>query len=430
MRSLPCALVIDHVGKFLEPVAAPDPPGLPGVAGARRRRTSTYVKLSAPYEVSKVGPPLFDDVSLRAKALVEAAPERMLWASNWPHLAAAERHGDEAQLLDLLLDWAPEEFRPPHDPRRQSGASLRILRRSMPRHRIAIIGLGMAVTRMRKSLLDLEDRVEVAYAFSPRAARRALSPSAFRFRSPPTRDVLSDASVDASHPDAAEHASRSCAARRGGGKARAARKAGGDHDGRARTTGGGLPARRSEARRRAAAPLPAGRRGASASLRRASLAPSPALDGDPPLAPAELLRRAGPRHHGARRRRRPHPQGIHTLDLMLSLAGASWKCGPPSDDAAPSDGDGGSRCRRRRFENGALGTIKATTAAYPGFPERIEVIAERRRRRSWGRPRHRLSDGRSDKVEPNRRRRHRRRPDGFSARPSQRADRRFPRCDR
>jgi len=30
-----------------------------------------------------------------------------------------------------------------------------------------------------------------------------------------------------------------------------------------------------------------------------------------------------------------------------------------------------------RFESGALGTIDATTAAYPGFAERIEIIGEK-----------------------------------------------------
>ena len=43
----------------------------------------------------------------------------------------------------------------------------------MKRRRIALIGLGMAVTPHAKSLLDLADRVEVAHAFSPSAARRA-----------------------------------------------------------------------------------------------------------------------------------------------------------------------------------------------------------------------------------------------------------------
>jgi D-galactarolactone isomerase len=47
-------------------------------------------------------------VSALAKKLVKAAPERMLWATNWPH--PNEKHPpDEAALLDLLLDWAPDE---------------------------------------------------------------------------------------------------------------------------------------------------------------------------------------------------------------------------------------------------------------------------------------------------------------------------------
>jgi len=108
LRSLACTLVIDHTGKFLEPVAPGDPAFrvLLGLVDDGR----TYVKLSAPYETSRVGLPLFDDVGVLAKALVQAAPERMLWAANWPHLGQPlEVHGDEADLLDLLLDWAPYE---------------------------------------------------------------------------------------------------------------------------------------------------------------------------------------------------------------------------------------------------------------------------------------------------------------------------------
>jgi D-galactarolactone isomerase len=41
---------------------------------------------------------------------VRAAPERMLWASNWPHPGRNDhRERDEALLLDLLLEWAPDE---------------------------------------------------------------------------------------------------------------------------------------------------------------------------------------------------------------------------------------------------------------------------------------------------------------------------------
>ena len=43
-------------------------------------------------------------------ALVRAAPERMLWASNWPHPGRNDPgERDEALLLDLLIEWAPDE---------------------------------------------------------------------------------------------------------------------------------------------------------------------------------------------------------------------------------------------------------------------------------------------------------------------------------
>ncbi|MBM3569248.1 MAG: hypothetical protein FJX46_10920 [Alphaproteobacteria bacterium] len=108
LKALPTNLVIDHVGKFLEPVTL-DHPGFKALA--RLIETGRYwVKLSAAYEVSKAGPPLYGDVGALAKALVKLAPERMLWASNWPHPSVpATAAPDDAVLLDLLLDWAPDE---------------------------------------------------------------------------------------------------------------------------------------------------------------------------------------------------------------------------------------------------------------------------------------------------------------------------------
>jgi D-galactarolactone isomerase len=106
IRSWDAPLVIDHVGKFLEPVPL-DHPGfrcLADLVGTGR----VWVKLSAPYEVSRTGAPHYEDVGRIARELVRLAPERMLWASNWPHPGAKIRP-DEAALLDLLLDWAPDE---------------------------------------------------------------------------------------------------------------------------------------------------------------------------------------------------------------------------------------------------------------------------------------------------------------------------------
>ncbi len=108
IRRLPCKLVIDHIGKFLEPV----PPEhesfrclLDLVAGG-----NVWVKLAGIYETSRSGAPHYEDVGRLARALVRAAPERMLWASNFPHAQAAKfGYPDDAAMLDLLLDWAPDE---------------------------------------------------------------------------------------------------------------------------------------------------------------------------------------------------------------------------------------------------------------------------------------------------------------------------------
>jgi D-galactarolactone isomerase len=105
LRALPCLLSIDHIGKFLEPVATTHPGfrSLLGLLDAGR----TWVKVSAPYETSKVGPPHYDDVSQLAMALTDSHPERCLWASNWPHPGRRPVPDDEA-MLALLSYWAPD----------------------------------------------------------------------------------------------------------------------------------------------------------------------------------------------------------------------------------------------------------------------------------------------------------------------------------
>ena len=108
LKRLQGTLVIDHNGKFLEPVAVDDPAFKCLLRLLENGRT--WVKLSAPYETSKLGPPLYSDVGALAKALVKAAPERCVWATNWPHPSVPRAQcPDDADLLDLLLDWAPDE---------------------------------------------------------------------------------------------------------------------------------------------------------------------------------------------------------------------------------------------------------------------------------------------------------------------------------
>ncbi len=106
LNRLAATLVIDHVGKFLEPVT-PDHPGFRTLLRLVDR--GAWVKLSAPYETSKIGPPHYDDVGRLAKLLVKATPERMVWARNWPHPTPGVQVPDDAWMLDMLLDWVPDE---------------------------------------------------------------------------------------------------------------------------------------------------------------------------------------------------------------------------------------------------------------------------------------------------------------------------------
>jgi D-galactarolactone isomerase len=106
LARLPCDIVIDHIGRFVAPIDLDD-------ANVRAFRGLVdgghcWVKLSAPYHGSRNGPPHYADVGKLAIALVEQAPDRMLWASNWPHPSLKKDFPDEASLLDLLAEWAPD----------------------------------------------------------------------------------------------------------------------------------------------------------------------------------------------------------------------------------------------------------------------------------------------------------------------------------
>jgi D-galactarolactone isomerase len=106
LAQLPVPLVIDHNGKFRPPVAT----NHPGFASLLRllANGNTWVKLSAPYETSLSGPPVYEDVSALARALVRANPERCVWASNWPH-PGRNPPPESALMLDLLLEWADDD---------------------------------------------------------------------------------------------------------------------------------------------------------------------------------------------------------------------------------------------------------------------------------------------------------------------------------
>jgi D-galactarolactone isomerase len=68
-----------------------------------------WVKLSAPYHGSKSGPPRYEDIGAIARELVKRWPERMLYATNWPHPSVKGEMPDDVELMRLVEDWAGDE---------------------------------------------------------------------------------------------------------------------------------------------------------------------------------------------------------------------------------------------------------------------------------------------------------------------------------
>ncbi len=105
LRNLTVDLVVDHVGRFMPP-PAPDSDAfaaLRSLVDAGR----CWVKLSAPYESTRDGAPRFPTVGALVERLVATAPERMLWASNWPHPNQSDPL-TPSQLADLAASWMPD----------------------------------------------------------------------------------------------------------------------------------------------------------------------------------------------------------------------------------------------------------------------------------------------------------------------------------
>jgi predicted TIM-barrel fold metal-dependent hydrolase len=66
-----------------------------------------WVKISGAERLTADGPPPYDDVVPFARALVAAAPERVLWGTDWPH-PNVRAMPDDGDLVDLLADFVPE----------------------------------------------------------------------------------------------------------------------------------------------------------------------------------------------------------------------------------------------------------------------------------------------------------------------------------
>jgi predicted TIM-barrel fold metal-dependent hydrolase len=109
LARLPSQLVFDHMGHPTLPAGIEDQSF--AVMRGLIDKGRTWIKLSGAYSNSKIGPPSYPEATAIAQAFVKAAPERMVWGSDWPHPGEQSKPvlPDDALLFDLLAVWAADE---------------------------------------------------------------------------------------------------------------------------------------------------------------------------------------------------------------------------------------------------------------------------------------------------------------------------------
>lgn len=110
LLDLPCPIVLDHYGKFIDAL----PVEHPAVQAALKLLASGsgWIKLTAPYAGRHRRPEPWPELVPLAKAFLAAAPNRIVWGSEWPQSMLPvfnQPIPDHALLLDLLLDYTTDE---------------------------------------------------------------------------------------------------------------------------------------------------------------------------------------------------------------------------------------------------------------------------------------------------------------------------------
>lgn len=116
VMAVPLPIVFDHFGAA-EASRGVQQPGFDTLLNLVRTGKA-YVKISAPYSVSKRAD--YADVAPLAKALVDANVRRILWGTNWPHPDSAQVPGrkatdiaplqqiDDGRVFNQLAVWVPD----------------------------------------------------------------------------------------------------------------------------------------------------------------------------------------------------------------------------------------------------------------------------------------------------------------------------------
>ena len=106
LEAMPTPYVIDHMARVNADRGLEQEPFQQLLSLMADERC--WVKISGAERLTAGGPPPYDDVTPYARALIAAAPDRILWGTDWPHPNV--RHmPDDGDLLDHLVDFAPDE---------------------------------------------------------------------------------------------------------------------------------------------------------------------------------------------------------------------------------------------------------------------------------------------------------------------------------
>jgi predicted TIM-barrel fold metal-dependent hydrolase len=106
LGDLPVPVVFDHFGRLAPSMAGTHPSHALMLRLLESGRA--WVKLSGGYIVSEEGAPHYADVAALARSFLQAAPQRVLWGSDWPHASASAGHQpmpDDAHQMTLLAGW-------------------------------------------------------------------------------------------------------------------------------------------------------------------------------------------------------------------------------------------------------------------------------------------------------------------------------------
>ncbi len=105
LADFPVDTVYGHLGYMRtdKGIAAPGFQALLRLMQAGR----AWVKLSGPHRISTQPLP-HADTNAYAHALIEAAPQQVIWGTDWPHVMVKTPMPNDGDLCDLLGDWIPD----------------------------------------------------------------------------------------------------------------------------------------------------------------------------------------------------------------------------------------------------------------------------------------------------------------------------------